>query len=211
MCPPGGTARCALLEGANQEHGCRLGRRHTLGPVSSVSGLPAVEMLLGADAIQARVHELGQQISADYAERRLLLVGVLKGAFVFMADLARAITLPVALDFLAVSSYGPSTASSGVVRLIKDLDMSIEGWDVLLVEDIVDTGLTLAYITALLQARGPRSLAVCALLRKVKTRPVEPALAYVGFDIPDRFVVGYGLDAGEYYRNLPYVGVLATS
>jgi hypoxanthine phosphoribosyltransferase len=156
------------------------------------------------------VRELGQQISADYAGRPLLLVGVLKGALMFMADLARAISIPLAIDFLAVSSYGPSTTSSGVVRLLKDLDASIEDWDVLLVEDIVDTGLTLGYITGLLRARGPRSLAVCALLRKTKARPAEPELAYVGFDIPDRFVIGYGLDAAEYHRNLPFIGVLAS-
>ncbi|MBI4507587.1 MAG: hypoxanthine phosphoribosyltransferase [Chloroflexi bacterium] len=166
------------------------------------------EVLLPAEAIQARVRDLAAQISADYAGRRLLLVGVLKGALMFMADLARSVTIPVALDFLAVSSYGPTTTSSGVVRLIKDLDESIEDWDVLLVEDIVDTGLTLGYITALLRARGPRSLAVCALLRKQKSRRMEPELAYVGFDIADRFVVGYGLDANELYRNLPFVGVL---
>lgn len=170
-----------------------------------------IEVLLRAEEIQARVRALGRQVSADYAGRRLLLVGVLKGALVFMADLARNVTLPLAMDFLAVCSYGPGTSSSGVVRLIKDLDASIEDWHVLLVEDIVDTGLTLGYVTAMLRARGPRSLAVCALMRKQKPRRVEPELAYVGFDIPDRYVVGYGLDACEYYRNLPFIGVLAST
>jgi len=165
-------------------------------------------VLLDADTIRRRVEELGEQITRDYAGKDLLLVGLLRGAVVFLADLARCINLPVEIDFMAISSYGTRAESSGVVRILKDLDENIEGCHVLVVEDIVDSGLTLEYILNLLRARNPASLRVCALLRKQKAdaRPVQ--LDYVGFDIPDRFVVGYGLDYAQAYRNLPYIAVL---
>ncbi len=166
------------------------------------------EILLDAETIRRRVKELGEQISRDYAGKDLLLVGLLKGAVVFLADLAREVDLPVEIDFMAISSYGTRAESSGVVRILKDLDENIEGRHVLVVEDIIDSGLTLEYILSLLRARNPASLKVCALLRKRKpgARPVQAD--YVGFDIPDRFVVGYGLDYAQAYRNLPYVAVL---
>jgi len=154
------------------------------------------------DVLQARIRELGRQITTDYAGRRPLLVGVLKGAFMFMSDLARAIDLPVEFDFMAVSSYGSSTKTSGVVRIVKDLDLDLSDRDVLLVEDIVDSGLTLHYLLKNLLARGPASLEVCALIVKDGIQQVEPDLRYVGFRIPDEFVVGYGLDVAERYRNL---------
>jgi hypoxanthine phosphoribosyltransferase len=167
------------------------------------------EILLPADAIQQRVRALGQRIAGDYATAGdLLLVGVLKGCAMFMVDLARAIELPLALDFIAVSSYGHSTASSGVVRLLKDLDTDIAGRQVLIVEDIIDSGLTLDYLRSQLLRRNPASLRICALLNKPDRRITDVAVDYLGFDIPDRFVVGYGLDYGERYRNLPYIGVL---
>jgi hypoxanthine phosphoribosyltransferase len=167
------------------------------------------EILLPADAIQQRVRALGQRIASDYATAGdLLLVGVLKGCAMFMVDLARAIELPLALDFIAVSSYGHSTASSGVVRLLKDLDTDIAGRQVLIVEDIIDSGLTLDYLRSQLLRRNPASLRICALLNKPDRRITDVAVDYLGFDIPDRFVVGYGLDYGERYRNLPYIGVL---
>jgi hypoxanthine phosphoribosyltransferase len=165
-------------------------------------------VLISEEVLRRRITELGREIGADYRDRPPLLVGVLKGAVVFLVDLARAIDLPITIDFMAVSSYGASTQSSGVVRILKDLDQAIEGRDVLLVEDIVDTGLTLRYIVDNLRDRGPTSVRVCALLRKVKARDTTIAIDYVGFDIPDEFVVGYGLDYAEVYRNLPYVGVL---
>lgn len=165
-------------------------------------------VLISEADLNGRVCDLGRQIQDDYRERPPLLVGVLKGAAVFMVDLARAIDLPITLDFMAVSSYGASTRSSGVVRILKDLDQGIEGRDVVLVEDIVDTGLTLGYIVDNLRDRGPASVRICALLRKAKARPIAITMDYVGFDIPDEFVVGYGLDYAEVYRNLPYVGVL---
>ena len=165
-------------------------------------------VLITEEAIQRRVSELGQQISRDYAQNAPLLVGVLKGAVMFMVDLSRNVNLPVGIDFMAVSSYGQSTESTGVVRILKDLDEPIEGRDVLLVEDIVDTGLTLRYLIENLQNRGPRSVRICALLRKTKAKQSAPPIDYVGFEIPDQFVVGYGLDYAEQYRNLPYVGVL---
>lgn len=166
------------------------------------------EVLIEAEAIQKRVRELGEAITRDYEKKDLLLVGVLKGAAFFLVDLARAISLPLALDFIAVSSYGPSTKSSGVVSIRKDLDESIADKDVLLVEDIVDTGLTLSYLLRILQARQPRSLEVCALLDKPARRIVEPPIAYKGFEIPDKFVIGYGLDYKQRYRNLPFIGTL---
>jgi hypoxanthine phosphoribosyltransferase len=166
------------------------------------------EVLLEEDAIQARIRELGREISSDYAGRELLLVGVLKGAVFFMADLMRAITVPCEIDFMAISSYGASTDSSGVVRILKDLDINIEGRHVLVVEDIVDSGLTLSYLVRNLESREPASLEVCSLLTKPGRREIEVDIRYVGFEIPNRFVIGYGLDFAERYRNLPYVGVL---
>ncbi|HEX2699524.1 MAG TPA: hypoxanthine phosphoribosyltransferase [Acidimicrobiales bacterium] len=155
--------------------------------------------------LEARIAELGQQLTADYDGRAPLLVGVLKGAFVFMSDLARAIRLPLEFDFMAVSSYGSATKTSGVVRIVKDLDLDLTGRHVLLVEDIVDSGLTLSYLRRNLAARGPASLEVCALLVKDGLQRSDPELRYVGFTIPPEFVVGYGLDVAERYRNLPYV------
>ena len=168
------------------------------------------EILVQADQLKQRVRSLGEEITAEYDGRDLLLVGVLKGAVFFLADLMRHIDLPCELDFMAVASYGSATESSGVVRILKDLDAAIEGRDVLIVEDIVDSGLTLQYLLRNLGARGPRSLEVCALLTKPERRRVELSPRYVGFEIPDRFVVGYGLDYAERYRNLPYVAVLNT-
>jgi len=164
-------------------------------------------VLVGEQELAARVAALGRQISEDYASRAPLLVGVLKGAFMFMADLARAIDLPVEFDFMAVSSYGSATKTSGVVRIVKDLDLDLSGRDVLLVEDIVDSGLTLNYLRKNLLARSPASLEVCALLIKEGQQKVEPDLRYVGFRIPGDFVVGYGLDVAERYRNLPFICV----
>lgn len=158
-----------------------------------------------AEELQERVAAIGKEITSDYADRPPLLVGVLKGAFVFMSDLSRAIDLPVEFDFMAVSSYGFATRTSGVVRILKDLDLDLTDRHVLIVEDIVDSGLTLAYLRKNLAARHPASLAVCALLLKDGLQKVDPELAYVGFHIPPAFVVGYGLDVGERYRNLPYV------
>jgi hypoxanthine phosphoribosyltransferase len=166
------------------------------------------ETIVSGDQLRARVAELGAEISADYAGREPLLVGVLKGAVMFMADLMREITVPCEVDFMAVSSYGSSTNSSGVVRILKDLDAAIEGRDVLIVEDIIDSGLTLQYLMRNLAAREPASLEVCALLAKPERRRVELPIRYVGFEIPNRFVVGYGLDVGERYRNLDRVAAL---
>jgi len=166
---------------------------------------PIGEVLVSADELQRRVSELGAEISRDYAERSLLLVGVLKGAVFFLSDLMRFIEIPVELDFMAVASYGSATDSSGVVRILKDLDVAIEGRDVLIVEDIVDSGLTLQYLIRNLGSRNPRTLEVCALLTKPERRKVDLPTRYVGFEIPDRFVVGYGLDYAERHRNLPYV------
>ncbi len=159
------------------------------------------------EALRTRTAELGAQITADYAGRPPLLVGVLKGGFVFMADLARCIDLPVEFDFMAISSYGSTTKTSGVVRIVKDLDADLTGRHVLIVEDIVDSGLTLAYLRRNLAARGAASVAVCALLVKDGLQREDPDLAYVGFHIPAEFVVGYGLDVAERFRNLPYICV----
>jgi hypoxanthine phosphoribosyltransferase len=178
----------------------------TTARVSSEPGLG--EVLVTAEDLKSRVLELGEEISRDYAERPLLLVGVLKGAVFFLSDLMRCIDVPVELDFMAVASYGSATDSSGVVRILKDLDASIEGRDVLIVEDIVDSGLTLQYLLRNLGSRNPRTLEVCALLTKPERRKVDLPTRYVGFEIPDRFVVGYGLDYAERYRNLPFVAVL---
>jgi len=167
------------------------------------------EILVQQDDLAHRVTALGEQISADYAGRQLLLVGVLKGAFFFLSDLMRKLDVACEVDFMAVASYGSSTDSSGVVRILKDLDVSIEGRDVLIVEDIVDSGLTLSYLLRTLSARDPASLEVCALLTKPDRRKVDLPIRYEGFEIPNRFVIGYGLDHGERFRNLPYVAALA--
>jgi hypoxanthine phosphoribosyltransferase len=166
-------------------------------------------MVVDEDELQTRIRELGKEITADYEGRPPLLVGVLKGAFVFMSDLSRAIDLPVEFDFMAVSSYGSATRSSGVVRILKDLDLDLTDRHVLIVEDIVDSGLTLAYLRKNLAARGPASMEVCALLVKDGLQRVELDLKYVGFTIPPTFVVGYGLDVAERYRNLPYIAEYA--
>ena len=169
---------------------------------------PIGETLVEADRLAARVRELGEEISADYAGRDLLLVGVLKGAVFFLSDLMRHLEVPCEVDFMAVASYGSSTDSSGVVRILKDLDASIEGRDVLIVEDIVDSGLTLSYLLRTMRAREPRSLEVCALLTKPERRKVDLPIRYTGFEIPNRFVIGYGLDYGQKFRNLPFVAAL---
>jgi hypoxanthine phosphoribosyltransferase len=169
------------------------------------------EILVQPDELSHRVRELGAEISRDYADRELLLVGVLKGAVFFLADLMRHIDVPCEVDFMAVSSYGSSTDTSGVVRILKDLDAPLEGRHVLIVEDIVDSGLTLQYLMRTLETRGPASLEVCALLTKPERRLVETPARYVGFEIPDKFAIGYGLDYAERYRNLPYVATLQLS
>jgi hypoxanthine phosphoribosyltransferase len=166
------------------------------------------ETLLDEATLQARVAELGAEISADYDGRDLLLVGVLKGAVFFMSDLMRQLTVPCEIDFMAISSYGAATDSSGVVRILKDLDVNIAGRDVLVVEDIIDSGLTLSYLMRNLKARRPGSLEICALLTKPERREIDVPVRYVGFEIPNKFVIGYGLDFAERYRNLPYIGVL---
>jgi hypoxanthine phosphoribosyltransferase len=170
---------------------------------------PDVEgVLVSQEQIAEKIAELAARIDADYAGREVLLVGVLKGAVMVMADLARALHLPVSLEFMAVSSYGSSTSSSGVVRILKDLDRDIEGCDVLVVEDIVDSGLTLSWLLRNLHQRRPRSIEVLALLRKPEAAEVAVPVKYMGFDIPSVFVVGYGLDYAQHYRELPYVGTL---
>ena len=166
------------------------------------------EVLITAEQLERRVAELGAQITAEYAGKRLLLLGVLKGAVIFLVDLARQIQLSLEIDFMAISSYGASTQSSGIVRILKDLEDSVEGQHILVVEDIVDSGLTLDYLLRSLSARGPASIKVCGLLLKDRPRELSVPIDYVGFTIPDRFVVGYGLDFAERYRNLPYIGVL---
>ncbi len=166
------------------------------------------EILIAEHEIQSKVSELAKEITEDYRGRDLLLVGVLKGAFMLMSDLARHITIPLELDFMAVSSYGSATKTSGIVRILKDLDLDISGRDVLIVEDIIDSGLTLSYLIKNLKARAPRSLEVCALLSKPEVQKVELDVRYEGFALPPVFVVGYGLDYGERYRNLPHVGTL---
>ena len=166
------------------------------------------KILVEEETLRARIAELGAEVSADYAGKDLLLVGVLKGAVFFMADLMRNLTIPCEVDFMAISSYGASTDSSGVVRILKDLDINIEGRDVLVVEDIIDSGLTLSYLIRNLESRNPGSLEICALLTKPARREIEVDVRYTGFEIPNEFVIGYGLDYGERYRNLPYVAVL---
>ncbi|MFO7572133.1 MAG: hypoxanthine phosphoribosyltransferase [Gaiellaceae bacterium] len=166
------------------------------------------EILIDEATLRARVVELGAEVSVDYAGRDLLLVGVLKGAVFFMADLMRELTMPCEIDFMAISSYGAATDSSGVVRILKDLDINVAGRDVLVVEDIIDSGLTLSYLMRSLRARKPASLEIVTLLAKPERREVDVPVRYVGFEIPNRFVIGYGLDFAERYRNLPYVAVL---
>ena len=166
------------------------------------------EILIGEQELQARIAELGVEISKDYAGRDLLLIGVLKGAVFFLADLMRELTVPCEIDFMAISSYGAGTDSSGVVRILKDLDINISGRDVLVVEDIIDSGLTLSYLMRSLRARKPSTVEICALLTKPERREVEVPVRYTGFEIPNKFVIGYGLDFDERYRNLPYVAVL---
>ena len=166
------------------------------------------EILIDEETLAARVAELGAEVSADYEGRDLLLIGVLKGAVFFMADLMRHLTVTCEVDFMAISSYGDATDSSGIVRILKDLDINIEGREVLVVEDIIDSGLTLSYLIRNLESREPASLEVCALLTKPSRREIDVPVRYVGFEIPNKFVVGYGLDFAERYRNLPYVGVL---
>jgi hypoxanthine phosphoribosyltransferase len=167
-----------------------------------------LHVVIDEETLRRRVAELGQEISADYGDESVLLVGVLRGASIFLADLARHITAPVELDFMAVSSYGSTTKSSGVVRILKDLDETIEGRNVLVCEDILDTGLTLKYLLRNLASRKPKSLEIVSLLSKQGKQRVPIDCKYVGFEIADEFVVGYGLDFAEHYRNLPYVGVL---
>lgn len=165
-------------------------------------------VLLTEQQIKDKVKELGAQIAKDYAGKNLMLVGLLKGSVVFMTDLMRAIDIPVAIDFMSVSSYGKGVKTSGVVKIIKDLDVEIKDYDILIVEDILDSGMTLSYITQMLQNRGPKSIRLCTLLDKPERHKVDVHIDYCGFVVPDEFIVGYGLDYAEKYRNLPYIGVL---
>jgi hypoxanthine phosphoribosyltransferase len=174
-------------------------------------GADLATILISAEQLQQRIGELAAQIDADYADRELLLVGVLKGAVMVMADLARALHLPAQMDWMAVSSYGSGTQSSGVVRILKDLESDISGRHVLVVEDIIDSGLTLSWLMRNLESRGPATVAACVLLRKPTASRVKVDVAYTGFDIEDEFVVGYGLDYAQRYRNLPFIGTLAPS
>jgi hypoxanthine phosphoribosyltransferase len=166
------------------------------------------EVLISKEEISKKVAQLGAQISEDYNGKNLLLVGILKGSVVFMSDLMKEITIPTRIDFMSVSSYGAGIKSTGVVKIVKDLDIPLEGYDVLIVEDILDSGLTLSYIIGILMSRKPKSLKICTLLDKPYSRRADVKTDYHGFDIPDKFVVGYGLDFAEKYRNLPFVGVL---
>jgi hypoxanthine phosphoribosyltransferase len=168
------------------------------------------EILIPSDKLKARVAELGAEIDRDYMGQDLLLLAVLKGSVLFLSDLMRCITTPHSIDFMATSSYGNAVESSGVVRILKDLDQAIEGRNVLIVEDIIDTGRTLEYLVRILRARQPKSLEICTLLNKPARREAQVPVKYIGFDIPDKFVLGYGLDFVEKYRNLPYIAVLAT-
>ena len=176
----------------------------------SVNELTAAveEVLIDEHTLRERVAEIGGEVSADYVGKELTLVGVLKGAVFFMADLMRRLTVPCEIDFMAISSYGAATDSSGVVRILKDLDINIEDRHVLVVEDIIDSGLTLSYLVRMLESREPASLEICALLTKPERREIDVPVRYIGFEIPNRFVIGYGLDFAERYRNLPYVAVL---
>lgn len=166
------------------------------------------KVLFTEEQIAKMVERVGAEISRDYKDKNLLLVSVLKGSVVFMADLMRAITIPARIDFMATSSYGSGVKTSGVVKILKDLDLELSGYDILMVEDILDSGKTLSYLTELLQSRGPKSIRVCTLFDKPERREVEVEATYVGSQIPDAFIVGYGLDFDEKYRNLPFVGVL---
>jgi hypoxanthine phosphoribosyltransferase len=166
------------------------------------------KILLTEEEIKTRIKELGEEITRDYKDKNLLVVGILKGAIIFMAELCKNIDLPIMIDFMAVSSYGTSSQSTGEVRIIKDLDFSVEGKDVLIVEDIIDTGLTLSYLSDNLKKRGANSVKIATLLDKPDRRNVEVEIDYLGFSIPDEFVVGYGLDYAENYRNLPFVAAL---
>lgn len=166
------------------------------------------EVLLSKEELAHKVAELGVRISSDYKDKNLLLVGILKGSVVFMSDLMKEITIPARIDFMSVSSYGAGVKTSGVVKIVKDLDIPLQGYDVLIVEDILDSGLTLHYIIDLLKSRSPKSVKICTLLDKPYSRRVDVKTDYHGFEIPDKFVVGYGLDYAERYRNLPFVGVL---
>lgn len=166
------------------------------------------EILLNEEEIRKKIREIGQNISRDYAGRDLILIGVLKGSVMFMADLMKEITIPCSMDFMAVSSYGASTKSSGVVRILKDLDFEIENKDILIVEDIIDSGITLKYLVEYLKGRGPKSVEIACLLNKPERRQVEIGVKYLGFNVPDYFLVGYGLDYAEKYRNLPFIGIL---
>lgn len=172
---------------------------------------PNLEQLISTEAIQTRIKELGAEIARDYAELNPLLIGVLKGAFMFLGDLMRAIDIPLGIEFMAISSYGDGMRTSGEVRILKDLDVAIEGRHILVVEDIVDTGLTLSYLLANLKSRGAASVKLAALLDKYERREKEVPIDYLGFKIPDKFVVGYGLDFAERYRNLPFIAVLKNS
>ena len=165
-------------------------------------------ILLSEERLKEIVADLGRRISEDYKDKNLLMVSVLKGSVVFMADLMRAITIPCRIDFMSVSSYGSGVKTSGVVKIVKDLDIPLEGYDLLIVEDILDSGMTLSYITEILEARGIRSIRLCTLLDKPERRKADIKADYVGAEVPDEFVVGYGLDYDEKYRNLPYVGIL---
>ncbi|MPL77046.1 Hypoxanthine-guanine phosphoribosyltransferase [bioreactor metagenome] len=166
------------------------------------------KVLISEEELAVRIKELGEEITADYAGKEILMIGVLRGAVIFMSDLARAIKVPVAIDFMAVSSYGSSTSSSGIVRILKDLDEEVQGKHVLIVEDIVDSGLTLKYLLENLKTRKPASMKICTLLSKPERRKANIDISYNGFIVPDEFVVGYGLDYAEKYRNLPFIGIL---
>ncbi len=187
-----------------------------VGPVTVVGPDPTADddhpdveqVLIGSRSLAVRLDDLARAIDRDYADDEVLLVGVLKGAFILMADIARRLTIPVSVDFMAVSSYGSATRSSGVVRILKDLDADIEGRHVLIVEDIVDSGLTLDYLMRNLRSRGPASVEVLTLLTKPSRHEVDVPYRYVGFEVPDVFVIGYGLDFAEHYRELPFIGTL---
>lgn len=170
-----------------------------------------LNVLISKEELAKKVQEIGAQISKDYAGKNLMMVSVLKGSVVFMADLMRAVTIPAEIDFMSVSSYGSGAKTSGVVKIIKDLDIELAGRDLLIVEDILDSGLTLSYIKKILMERGPRSIKICTLLDKPERRKADILADYSGFEVPDEFVVGYGLDFAEKYRNLPYIGVLKSS
>lgn len=166
------------------------------------------KVLLTEEDLKLKITQLGEEISRDYEGEELLLIGILKGSVVFMSDLARSISIPVSMDFMAVSSYGDGAESSGVVRILKDLDQEIKGKNILIVEDIIDSGLTLDYLMGYFRARGPKSVEICTIMDKSERRTVDVPIKYLGFDVPNEFLVGYGLDYAEKYRNLPFVGIL---